>query len=122
MRRTIALAGVLLGCQGTPGRLPVADDFATEATPGTPDTAEPAEPGAPAPYDPAPPGRLVRRAHLDLLGTLPSAECVYHRSASPESGRDAVVPETHASHCRASSSTCAQGRVRVRVRVRGRPG
>ncbi|HCH62604.1 MAG: hypothetical protein CL927_11795 [Deltaproteobacteria bacterium] len=81
------------GCGGTPGRLPVATDFITEVgTDAALDTANPEIMGDPAPYDPAPPGRLVRRAHLELLGTLPPVELVRAAETDLE-GALAAVPD-----------------------------
>jgi len=74
MRLRLLVVGSIVGCQSGSGRLPLASDFETRGA--SSDTALPVEDLLPAPYDPASPGRLVRRAHLDVLGTLPSVEVV----------------------------------------------
>ena len=89
MRRYLWILWFLAGCQGIPEKLPVGSDFPSTAST---DSGEPAgTPGAPAPYDPAPPGRLARRAHLDLLGTLPSAEVVRAAETDLDATLDAIL-------------------------------
>lgn len=73
MTRTLGLPLLLVACEAGPKPLPVAGDFATDDA----SVADTGASGAPAvPYEPLPAGRLIRRAWLDVLGTVPPVRVV----------------------------------------------
>ena len=84
-------AALCLGCAPDGQKLPTAGDFDNEGT--TPES-QPLD----SPYTPLSAGRLLRRAHLDLLGTLPSIDAVAAAGsgdAGLEAELDAIFEDPH---------------------------